>query len=74
VLKPTIKLSYKKLQYPTNVKNNNLNAHIRVFKKAIKVNVETMEIDIINLFGFTSQNNILEWDENFVQDHSNCFN
>jgi hypothetical protein len=72
VLEPTIKLSYKKLQYPTYVKNTNLNAHIKVFKKAIKANGETMEVDLINLVGFTLQNNILEWGENFVQDHSNC--
>jgi hypothetical protein len=26
---------------------------IIVFKKAIKINGETMEVDIINLFGFT---------------------
>jgi hypothetical protein len=31
-----------------------------------------MEVDIINLFGFTLQNNILEWGENFIQDHPNC--
>jgi hypothetical protein len=31
-----------------------------------------MEADIINLFGFTLQNNILERVENFVQDHLNC--
>jgi hypothetical protein len=30
-----------------------------------------MEADIINLFGFTSQANILEWGEKFVQDHHN---
>ncbi len=72
VLEPTIKLSYKKLQYPTYVTDTNLNVHNKVFKKAIKANGETMETDIINLFGFTLLNNILEWGENFVQDHSNC--
>jgi hypothetical protein len=30
-----------------------------------------MEINIINLFGFTLQNNISKWGENFVQDHPN---
>ncbi len=30
-----------------------------------------MEVDIINLFGFTLRDNILEWGENFVQDHPN---
>jgi hypothetical protein len=40
-----------------------------VFKKAIKVNGETMEINIINLFGFILIDNIFEWGENFVQNH-----
>jgi hypothetical protein len=30
-----------------------------------------MEADIINLFGFILQDNILKWDKNFVQDHPN---
>jgi hypothetical protein len=30
-----------------------------------------MEADIINLFGFILQDNILKWGENFVQDHPN---
>ncbi len=35
-----------------------------------------MELDIMNLFGFTFKDvikdNILEWNENFVQDHPSC--
>ncbi len=31
-----------------------------------------VEIDIINLFGFTLRGNISEWGENYVQDHLNC--
>ncbi len=35
-----------------------------------------MELDIIKLFGFTFKDgikdNILEWNENFIQDHFNC--
>jgi hypothetical protein len=61
-----------KLQYPTYVKDINLDAHIRVFKKAIKANGEIMEVDIINLFGFILRDNISEWGENYVQDHPNC--
>jgi hypothetical protein len=30
-----------------------------------------MEVDIINLFGFTLWDNIFEWGENFVQDYPN---
>jgi hypothetical protein len=53
ILEPTTKLPYKKLQYPTYVKNINLDVHIKVFKKAIKANGETMEANVINLFCFT---------------------
>jgi hypothetical protein len=55
VSKPTTKLPYRKLQYPTYVKDINLDAHIKVFKKAIKANGETVEVDIINLFGLFSR-------------------
>jgi hypothetical protein len=48
-----------KLQYPTYVKKY-LDAHIKVFKKAIKVNGETVEV-IVNLFGFTRKDSIFEW-------------
>jgi hypothetical protein len=58
VLEPTTKLPYRKLQYPTYVKNTYSEAHIRVFKKAIKANGETMEVDIINMFGFTHKGTI----------------
>ncbi len=53
------------------MKDNDPNVHIKVFKKVIKTNGEIVEADIINLFGFTLQNNILKWGENFVQDHPN---
>jgi hypothetical protein len=72
VSKPTTKLPYKKLQYPTYVKDTNLNVHIKMFKKPIKANGETMEVDIINLFGFTLEDNIFEWGENYFQNHPNC--
>jgi len=54
------------------MKDTNPDVHITVFKKIIKANGEIMEVDIINLFGFILQDNILEWGENFVQDHHNC--
>jgi hypothetical protein len=65
------KLPYKKLQYPTYVIDIYPDAHIRVFKKAIKANGETVEANIINLFGFTLKDNIFEWGENYVQNHPN---
>jgi sugar phosphate permease len=71
ITKPTTKLPYMKLQYPTYVKDTNSNAHIRIFKKAIKTNGEIMEVDIINLFGFIFRDNIFEWGKNYVQNHPN---
>ncbi len=70
-LEPTNNFLYRKLQYPTYVKDIDLHVHIRVFKKTIKANWETMEIDI-NLFGLTLRDNILKWGENFVQDLALC--
>jgi hypothetical protein len=61
-----------KLQYPTYVKDTYPSACIKVFKKAIKANREIMEVNIINLFGFTLKDNIFEWEKNYVQDHPNC--
>jgi hypothetical protein len=72
VSKLTTKLPYMKLQYPTYVKDIDLNVHIRIFKKAIKANGKTMEDDIIILFGFTFKDNILKWGENYILDHPNC--
>jgi hypothetical protein len=53
------------------VKDTDPDAHIKVFKKTIQTNGETMEVDIINLFSFTLQDIISEWGENFVQDCPN---
>jgi hypothetical protein len=72
VSKVATKLPYMKLQYPTYVKDIDLNVHIRIFKKAIKANGKTMEVDIIILFGFTFRDNILNWGENYILDHPNC--
>jgi hypothetical protein len=72
VPEPTTKLPYMKLQYPTYVKDTNNDAHIRVFKKAIKANGEIVEVDIINMSGFTLKDSISEWGKNYVQDHPNC--
>jgi hypothetical protein len=42
--KPVTKLPYKKLEYPTYVKDSDLDAHIRVFKKPIKANGEKWKL------------------------------
>ncbi len=43
-----------------------VDVHIKVFKKAIRAKKKIMEVDIINLFGFTLQNNISKWGKTFV--------
>jgi hypothetical protein len=62
---------YVKLQYPTSVKDIDLDAHYRIFKKTIKANGEMVEINIINIIGFILKDTIFEWGGNFVQDHPN---
>ncbi len=53
------------------MKDIDFDVYIRVFKKVIRTNVETMEVNIINLFGYTLWYNILKWGENFIQDNLN---
>ncbi len=40
-------------------------------KKPIKTNGEMVEVNIINLFGFTFKDSNSKWGENYVQDHPN---
>jgi len=56
----TTKLPYMRLQYPTYVKDIDLDVHIKVFKKAIKANGEIVEVDIMNLFSFILKDSIFE--------------
>jgi hypothetical protein len=53
ILKLTSKLPYIKFQYPTYVKDIDLDVHIKTFMKTIKTNGEIVETNIINMFGFT---------------------
>jgi hypothetical protein len=62
----------KHLSYPTYVKGTNPDAHIHVFKKAIKDNEEIINEYIINTFDFILCDNIFKWGENFLQDHPDC--
>jgi hypothetical protein len=44
--------------YLEYVKDSNLDAHVKVFKVAIKANNETNDAKIINLFNFTFKNTV----------------
>jgi hypothetical protein len=72
ISEPTTKLPYKKLQYPTYVKDTNLDAHIKVFKKAIQINGEVVEVNIINMFGFTFSHGIFQLSRAPLVDFSIC--
>jgi hypothetical protein len=39
--------------YPKYVKHYNLDAHVKVFKAAIRANSEIDDVKIVNLFNFT---------------------
>jgi hypothetical protein len=52
---------------PTYIKDIDLDAHIKVFNKAIKANGQTMETDFINLLGFTLKDNIFQRGKHYVQ-------
>jgi len=54
------------IQYPTYVKDIDHDVHIKIFKNAIRANGKTMEVNIINLFGFILHDNISKWGKNFV--------
>jgi len=45
------------LNYPEYVKDVDPNAHVKVFKVAIKTNGETNDAEIVNLFSFTLKDN-----------------
>jgi hypothetical protein len=49
-----------KLEYPTYVKDIDLDANNEIFKKTIKGNGEMVEINIINLIGFILKDTIFE--------------
>ncbi len=50
---PPNKPYYRPLNYHEYVKDFDPNAHVKVFKVAIKVHSETNDAKIINLFSFT---------------------
>jgi dynactin complex subunit len=69
------------LVVPTNQKSvpyliysvrTSLDAHVKVFQKAIQVNGERNDLNIINLFCFTLRDAISKWGENFMQSHLGC--
>jgi hypothetical protein len=46
--------------YPKYVKDSDLDAHVRVFKVAIKENKEIDDAKIVNLFSYTFKNIVFD--------------
>ncbi len=42
------------------------NAHVKVFKVAIKTNVEIKNAEIVNIFSFTFKDTISDWCNNYI--------
>jgi hypothetical protein len=63
----------KSLPYLIYTIGINLDAHVRVFQKAIQANDEKNDADIVNLFYFTLRDAISKWGENFMQSHQRCY-
>jgi hypothetical protein len=57
------------LNYLEYVKDSNLDAHVRVFKVAIKANGETDDVEIVNLFNFTFKDIVFNWCNNYMGDY-----
>jgi hypothetical protein len=53
------------LNYLEYVKDVDPNAHVRVFKVAIRTN----DVEIVNLFNFTFKNNVSNWCNNYIEDY-----
>jgi hypothetical protein len=51
----------KSVPYPIYIVGIDLDAHVRVFKKAIQANGEKNDFDIVNMLCFTLRDGILEW-------------
>jgi hypothetical protein len=60
------------LNYLEYVKDFDLDAHVRVFKPAIKANGETKYAKIVNLFSFTLRDIVFDWCNNYMGDYLDC--
>ncbi len=60
------------LDYPEYVKDFDPNAHVSVCKVAIKINSETNDAKIVNLFSFTVRNIVSNWSNNYMGDYLYC--
>jgi hypothetical protein len=60
------------LNYPKYKKDFDLSVHVQVFKATIKVNSETIYVEIVIMFNFTLRDNTYDWCNNYMRDNPNC--
>ncbi len=59
------------INYLKYKKDFDLDAHVQVFKAAIKTNGETIDEKMANLFNFTLKENALDGCNNYMRDQPN---
>jgi len=62
---------YRPLNYPKYVKEFNPDAHVRVFKVAIRADNEIDDVKIVNLFSFTFKDIMSDYCNNYLGDYPN---
>jgi hypothetical protein len=62
----------KLLNYFEHKKTFNPDAHVRIFKAAIKANGETIDEEMANMFNFTLKDNASNWCNSYMKVHLNC--
>jgi hypothetical protein len=60
------------LNYLEYVKDSNPNAHVTVFKAAIRENGEIEDAKMVNLFIFTLKDIVSDYCNNYMGDYQNC--
>jgi hypothetical protein len=58
--------------YPEYVQDSDLDAHVKVFKVAIRAYDDIEDVKIINLFSFTLRDTISDWCNNYMGDYLGC--
>lgn len=71
-LPPVAPTNRKSFLYPIYSVKTNPDAHVYKFQKAIQVDGERNDPNIVNLFCFTLRDAISKWGENFMQYHPEC--
>jgi len=60
---------HRPLNYPEYVKDFDPDAHVTIFKTAIRTNGETKDAKIINPFSFTFKDIMFDWCNNYIEDY-----